>query len=159
MNAPPPPPPQDKSSPRAAPGSAADPVRNLLPDQRQALRALFAPARVAVVGATEKEGSVGRTLLWNLITPPVGGTVFPVNPKRTSLLGIKAYPDLASLPEPVDLAVVVTPAPTVPAVIADCVRAGVRGAIVISAGFKETGAAGAELERQGLAGAGRGRPR
>ena len=103
---------KDKRSPGATPGSAADPVRNLLPDQRQALRALFAPARVAVVGATEKEGSVGRTLLWNLITHPFGGTVFPVNPKRTSLLGIKAYPDLASLPEPVDLAVVVTPAPS-----------------------------------------------
>lgn len=150
---------KDRRSPGAEPGSAADPVRHLLPDQRQALRALFAPGRVAVVGATEKEGSVGRTLLWNLITHPFGGTVFPVNPKRTSLLGIKAYPDLASLPEPVDLAVVVTPAPAVPAVIADCVRAGVRGAIVISAGFKETGAAGAELERQVLAEARRGRLR
>ena len=91
-----------------------DPARHLLADQRQALRAIFAPARVAVIGATEKEGSVGRTVLWNLISNPFGGTVFPVNPKRTSVLGIKAYPDLASLPEPVDLAVIVTPAPTVP---------------------------------------------
>ncbi|MBI2524876.1 MAG: bifunctional acetate--CoA ligase family protein/GNAT family N-acetyltransferase [Candidatus Rokubacteria bacterium] len=151
--------PKDKPSPGATRGSATDPARHLLPDQRQALRALFAPARVAVVGATEKEGSVGRTLLWNLITHPFGGTVFPVNPKHASLLGVKAYPDLASLPEPADLAVVVTPAPTVPAVIADCVRAGVKGAIVISAGFKETGAAGAELERQVLAEARRGRLR
>ncbi len=146
--------------PAAVPGTGdADAAGHLLPDQGRALRALFAPTRVAVVGATEKEGSVGRTLLWNLITHPFGGTVFPVNPKRASLLGVKAYPDLASLPEPVDLAVVVTPAPAVPAVIADCVRAGVKGAIVISAGFKETGAAGAELERQVMAEARRGRLR
>jgi acetyltransferase len=143
----------------APPGGGGDPAAHLLPDQRQALRALFAPARVAVIGATEKEGSVGRTLLWNLITHPFGGTVFPVNPKHPSLLGIKTYPDLAALPEPADLAVVVTPAPAVPSVIADCVRTGVKGAIVISAGFKETGPAGAELERQVLAEARRGRLR
>jgi acetyltransferase len=109
-----------------------------------------------VIGASETPGSVGRTILWNLVSNPFGGTVFPVNPKRASVLGIKAYPELRDVPAPVDLAVVVTPAPTVPGVIAECVEAGVKAAIVISAGFKETGAAGAELERQVLAQAQRG---
>ena len=107
---------------------------------------------MAVIGATEKAGSVGRTILWNLISSPFGGTVYPVNPKRASVLGIKAYPNLAAIPEPVDLAVIVTPAATVPGLIAR-VRRGrrARASIVISAGFKEIGPEGAELERQVLA--------
>ena len=79
--------------------------------ERQPLDAIFAPRNVAVIGATEKAGSVGRTILWNLISNPFGGTVFPVNPKRPSVLGIKAYPSIAAVPEQVDLAVIVTPAP------------------------------------------------
>ncbi|MBI4585251.1 MAG: bifunctional acetate--CoA ligase family protein/GNAT family N-acetyltransferase [Planctomycetes bacterium] len=114
------------------------------------LKAIFEPETVAVIGATEKEGSVGRTLLWNLISHPFGGTVFPVNPKRGSVMGIKAYPRVSAVPEPVDLAVIVTPAPSVPELIAECVKAGVQGAIIISAGFKEHGAEGAELERRVL---------
>ncbi|HXK58461.1 MAG TPA: bifunctional acetate--CoA ligase family protein/GNAT family N-acetyltransferase [Acidobacteriota bacterium] len=120
------------------------------------LDVIFAPRSVAVVGATEKPGSVGRTVLWNLISNPFGGTVFPVNPKRPNVLGVKAYPDLASVPEQVDLAVIVTPAPTVPLIIRQCVDAGIKGAIVISAGFKEAGPAGVELEQQVLKEASRG---
>jgi acetyltransferase len=112
------------------------------------LDAIFAPRAVAVIGATEKPGSVGRTILWNLVSSPFGGTVFPVNPKRTSVLGIKAYPSIAAVPDRVDLAVIVTPAASVPAIIEAGVKAHVPGAIIISAGFKETGAAGADLERQ-----------
>jgi acetyltransferase len=114
------------------------------------LDAIFAPRSVAVVGATEKPGSVGRTILWNLVTNPFGGAVFPVNPNRPSVLGIKSYPSLAAVPDRVDLAVLVTPASTVPDLIGDCVAAGVGGAIVISAGFKEVGPEGAELERRAL---------
>lgn len=114
----------------------------------QGLDAIFKPQTIAVIGATEREGSVGRTILWNLISNPFGGIVFPVNPGRSSVLGIKAYPSIADVPEQVDLAVVVTPAPTVPGVIGECVDAGVKGAIVISAGFKERGPEGVELERQ-----------
>src|SRR3954454_4804387 len=101
--------------------------------RRHPLDTIFAPQSVAVIGATEKADSVGRAVLWNLISHPFGGTVFPVNPKRSSILGIKAYPNLASLPDAVELAVIVTPAPGVPGVIAECVTAGVQGAIVISA--------------------------
>ncbi|MCK6481286.1 MAG: bifunctional acetate--CoA ligase family protein/GNAT family N-acetyltransferase [Planctomycetaceae bacterium] len=120
---------------------------------------IFGPRTVAVVGATEKEGSVGRTILWNLISSPFGGVVFPVNAKRTSVLGIKAYPDLASVPEKVDLAVVITPAPAIPGIIGQCVELGIPGAVIISAGFKEIGEEGARLEREILAMAQRGRMR
>ena len=119
--------------------------------RRHPLDAIFAPRNVAVIGATEKEDSVGRTLLWNLISNPFGGTVFPVNPKRNNVMGIRAYPSISDVPDQVDLAVIVTPAPTVPGVIEECVAAGVKGAIIISAGFKEIGPEGAKLEQEILA--------
>src|ERR1700674_244810 len=114
---------------------------------RSALESFFTPASVAVIGATEREGSVGRTILGNLVHSSYSGHVFAVNPKHSELLGTKCYPSVATLPESVDLAVIVTPAVTVPGVVRQCVDAGVRSAIVISAGFKERGAEGVELER------------
>jgi acetyltransferase len=134
-------------------------AHDVLRARRHPLDAIFAPRSVAVIGATEKPGSVGRTILWNLITSPFGGTVYPVNPNRTNVMGVRAYPGVRDVPEPVDLAVVVTPAPTVPGLIGECVEAGVRGAIIISAGFKEVGPEGAALERQVLEQARRGRMR
>ncbi len=119
--------------------------------RRHPLDAIFAPRNVAVIGATERAGSVGRTLLWNLISNPFGGTIFPINPKRSNVLGIRAYPAIADAPDQVDLAVIITPAPTVPDVIEECVEAGVKGAIIISAGFKEIGEEGVKLEQQILA--------
>src|SRR6266446_2333885 len=115
---------------------SSDPAFDILRAERQPLDVFFSPRTVAVVGASEKAGSVGRTILWNLITSPFGGTVYPVNPKRPNVLGVKAYPSVKELPEPPDLAVVVTPAPSVPAIIGECVDKGVPAAIVISAGFK-----------------------
>ncbi|PMB03211.1 acetyl CoA synthetase subunit alpha, partial [Fischerella thermalis CCMEE 5273] len=128
----------------------SDRAYDILRSEHQPLDAIFAPKSIAVIGASEREGSVGRTVLWNLISHPFGGTVFPVNPKRHSVLGIKAYPNIAAVPEPVGLAIVITPASTVPGVIGECVDAGVKGAIVLSAGFKEIGTTGAELEQQVL---------
>ena len=125
-----------------------DSTHDVLRYERRALDTIFAPKNIAVIGATETLGSVGRTIVWNLISSPFGGTVFPVNPKRPSVLGIKAYPTISAVPEPVDLAVVVTPAETVPGIISACVDFGVKSVIIISAGFKETGAGGIELERQ-----------
>ncbi len=130
---------------------ASDPAHDIWKKQRHPLDCIFHPRSVAVIGASEREGSVGRTLLWNLIRSPFGGTVFPVNPQRHSILGIKSYTDIASVPEVVDLAVIATPAPTVPQVIRECVAAGVKGAIIISAGFKEIGEKGAALEQEVLA--------
>ena len=111
----------------------------------------FHPSSIAVIGATEKAGSVGRTILWNLLSSPFGGTVYPVNPIRSAILGVKAYRSIGAIGEPVDLAVIVTPATTAPGIVEECGQAGVRGAIIISAGFKETGPDGAALERQILA--------
>ncbi len=111
----------------------------------------FTPKSVAVLGATERPEHVGRTILWNLIRSPFGGTVYPVNPKRSSVLGIKAYASIAAIPDRIELAVVATPAETVPAVIRECAAAGVKGAIIISAGFRESGSRGAELEAEVLA--------
>ena len=130
--------------------SETESAHDILRHSRESLDVFFAPEKVAVIGATESPGSVGRTLLWNLISNQFGGTVFPVNPKRSHVLGIKAYPKIADVPDQVDLAVIITPAQTVPAIIGECVDAGVKAAIVISAGFKESGAAGVALERQVL---------
>jgi acetyltransferase len=131
----------------------------MLSSPADGLNVFFQPANVAVIGATETPGSVGRTILWNLIRNPFGGTVFPVNPKRTSVLGIRAYPSVGQLPCPADLAVIVTPAQSVPGLVRECVAAGVKGAIIISAGFKETGPSGAALEQEILEIARRGRMR
>ena len=120
---------------------------------RRDLDVFFKPGSVAVIGATDRAGHVGRTLLWNLISSPFGGTVYPVNLQKKSVLGIKAYATVADLPEPAELAVIVTPAETVPGVVQECARAGVKGAVVISAGFREAGRRGLELERQILAAA------
>lgn len=127
---------------------SVDSAQDILRLREHPLDVFFRPESVAVIGATETPGSVGRTLLWNLMTSPFGGTVYPINPRRASVLGIKAYPNIKAVPEKVDLAVVVTPAPTIPGIIRECGEAGVRAAIVISAGFKEVGPQGAELERQ-----------
>jgi len=131
-------------------------AQDILHTRKHPLDAFFAPKSVAVIGASETAGSVGRTILWNLISNSFGGTVFPVNSKRASVLGIKAYPSVAALPDAIDLAVIATPAPTVPAIVDECVAAGVKGAIIISAGFKECGAEGAALEKRILAAAQRG---
>ena len=128
--------------------SRFDPSHDVYQYTTNPLQSIFAPKNVAVIGATEKQGSVGRTILWNLISSPFGGAVFPINPKRPSLLGIKAYPTIRDVPDQVDLAVIVTPSTSIPGIIAECAEAGVKGAIVISAGFKEVGPAGVELERQ-----------
>ena len=128
----------------------ADPTHDLLRMEHRPLDAIFSPQAIAVIGASERPNSVGRTLLWNLITNSFGGTIYPVNPKRKSVLGIRAYASIADIPEQVDLAVIATPARTVPGVIRECGEAGVKGAIVISAGFKETGAEGIALEKQVL---------
>ncbi len=128
-----------------------DPSHDIFRDRSHPLDAIFKPRNVAVIGATDKAGSVGRTVLWNLVQNPFGGTVYPVTPTHKSVLGIKAYPSIDRVPEDVDLAVIVTPSKVVPSVVDECVAAGVKGAIIISAGFKETGKDGEALERQILA--------
>ena len=127
----------------------ASPVlNNTAVSERSALERFFTPASVAVIGASDREGSVGATVVANLVQGSYKGRVYPVNRKYSTVFGVRCYPSQKNLPEPIDLAVIVTPAATVPGVVRDCVDVGVRSAIVISAGFKERGLEGLELERQ-----------
>lgn len=115
------------------------------------LTAFFQPRSIAVIGASEREGSVGRAIWDNL--RGFSGAVYPVNAKHVELCGAKAYPNIATLPEVPELLIIVTPATTVPQLVEEAGVAGVRAAVVISAGFKETGKDGARLEAEVLAAA------
>jgi acetyltransferase len=115
---------------------------------RHSLDAIFKPRSVAVVGGSDTPGSVGSILTHNLLANPFGGVVYPVNPRRASVHGVHCYPDVPGLPERVDLAIIATPASTVPGVVSQCVQRGVPAAIILSAGFSELGATGRELERE-----------
>jgi len=109
---------------------------------------LFSPKSIAVIGASNRQGSVGRAAFTNILLNEYTGTVYPVNPKEHSISGVRAYPSVLDLPETVDLAVVIVPAPIVPSVVEESGKKGVKGLVIISAGFKEVGPDGAELERQ-----------
>ncbi|MBP8942686.1 MAG: CoA-binding protein, partial [Saprospiraceae bacterium] len=106
---------------------------------------IFKPKSIAVVGASTKEKSVGHSIFKNLVDNQFQGNVYPINPKAGELLGHKAYPALADLPEKVDLAVIVVPSKLVPSVVEECGQAGVGGLIIISAGFKEAGEEGEKM--------------
>ncbi len=107
---------------------------------------IFEPHRVAVIGASDTPTSVGYTVLRNLVGSGFRGVVYPVNPKRESVQGIQAYKDIPSLPHAPDLAVICTPAPSVPGLVRQCGEAGTRGLVIISAGFREIGPEGRQLE-------------
>jgi acetyltransferase len=144
----------------STPNQRVEPASDILHQvRRHPLDPIFSPKVVAVIGATENKGSVGRTVFQNMGRGGFEGTVYPVNPKRSSVLCVKAYPSVSAIPEKVDLAVITTPAGSVPGLIKECAAAGVPSAIIISAGFKETGSAGVELEQQVLAEARKGKMR
>jgi acetyltransferase len=119
--------------------------------ERHALDAFFSPRNIAIIGATERERTVGRATFENLLATPFGGQVFPVNARNESVLGVKAFKSILDIPDPVDLAVIVTPSRVIPDLIRECGQKGVTAAIVISAGFKEMGPEGVELEERLLA--------
>ena len=116
------------------------PVRNL--------HKMFRPERIALIGASDKPGKVGMALLRNLVSSGFSGTIYPVNHRRNQLLGIPAYASVAALPATPELAIICTPAATVPGVVRECGVAGIGGLIIISAGFREAGQPGRELEKQ-----------
>ena len=123
-----------------------DPSQNFIDRYPHPLDPLFHPATVAVIGAKDDPGTVGSTIMTNLLSGSFRGKVVPINPKRSQVWGLKAYPSVLSLSERIDLAVIVTPAPTVPEIVKECTQAQVKSAIIISAGFKELGEAGQKLE-------------
>lgn len=112
------------------------------------LKTIFSPRSVAVIGASAKSQSLGRAVFANLLFASYGGCVYPINTKAKSVLGVRAYPSVLDVPDEVDLAVVLVPAGMVPHVLKDAGRKGCKGAIVITAGFKEVGGQGVELEQQ-----------
>lgn len=112
------------------------------------LDSIFKPQSIAVVGASRRVGSIGRELMHNLIEYNFHGKVFPVNPKADYIHSIKAFPTVSAIPDPVDLAIIVVPREEVLGVIDDCGQKGVKGLVVITAGFKETGEEGGRVEEQ-----------
>jgi acetyltransferase len=116
-------------------------------DKRERLQRLFSPASVAVIGATDRPGSVGHTVLRNLVRS-YKGRIYAVNPGRKQVFGLPCYPSVGAVPEVVDLAVIVIPAASVPEAVGECVASKVASIVVISAGFKEKGPEGAALEKE-----------
>jgi len=112
------------------------------------LDAILKPRTIAVIGASRSEDAIGHQILANLVRRGFTGAVFPVNPGAEAIHSIRAYPSIADVPGPVDLAVIAVPAPLVPGVAAECAAKGVRGLVVISAGFREVGREGAEREAE-----------
>ena len=112
------------------------------------LNKVFDPKRVAVIGASEREGSIGARILKNLIGVGYKGAVFPVNAFRDTVQGITAYPSISKIPRQIDLAIIATPAHTVPQIVKECGEAGVSGIIICSAGFREIGEEGRLIEKQ-----------
>lgn len=125
-----------------------DPSQDFMERYTQPLDALFLPQTVALIGAKDDPGTVGSTILHNLKTGGFKGRIYPVNPKRQTVMGMACYPSVLEIPEQIDLAVIVTPASTVPKIVAECAAAKVKSAIIISAGFKELGPSGVKLEEE-----------
>jgi len=114
------------------------------------LDAFFTPQSVAVVGAAREPGKLGYGVLHNILEYGYQGKVYPINPKADEILGLKCYPRVVDVPDPVDLVVIVVPNKFVPQVMEECGQKGVKGAIIISAGFREAGMDGIKLEQQVL---------
>ena len=111
------------------------------------LEYFFEPKSIAVIGASSREGSVGAVLMQNLIRGSLDAPVYPVNPKRDHVFALPTYPDIASLPQKPDLAVVATPSATVPGIISDLGARGTKAVVVITAGFSDGGAQGQDLKQ------------
>ncbi|MFW9985775.1 MAG: CoA-binding protein, partial [Candidatus Odinarchaeota archaeon] len=112
---------------------------------------IFHPKTIAIIGASNEEGSVGQILMKNLTMNGFEGKVVPVNIRRKEVMGKKAYQSVSEIPELIDLAIIATPAKTVPSIVEECGKAGIKGLIIISAGFKEIGQEGLALEKQLIA--------
>jgi acetate---CoA ligase (ADP-forming) len=109
---------------------------------------IFSPRSIAVVGASRRRDSLGFSLLHNLVVNEFSGAIFPVNPQAHAIHSLKCYPSVGAIPDPVDLAVVMVPRDGVQSVVEECLAKGVRGLVVITAGFSETGEEGAALEKR-----------
>ena len=118
------------------------------PSDQSPMACFFAPNSVALIGATDRQASVGRTVVTNLLSGAFSGQVYLLNGRRNELFGRRCYRAIGDLPQAVDLAVVMTPAATVSGIVGECVSAKTKGIVVLSAGFKEKGSEGLVLEQQ-----------
>lgn len=116
-------------------------------DEQHYLTPLFAPQVVAVIGASPRDGALGNVLVQNMLESGFKGKLYSVNPKYKEVLGTPCVHNIGEVPQRVDLAIVATPAPTVPDIVAACGRARVKTAVILSAGFAESGSEGAAMER------------
>jgi len=121
-----------------------------LPPRSDSLAPFFTPNGVAIIGASRDPGKLSYGVIRNLVDPEHGypGPIYPVNPKADEILGLKCYPDISAVPDPVELAVLIIPAGMVPAAVDACGRRGIKAAVVISGGFREIGPEGAGRERE-----------
>lgn len=115
------------------------------------LDVLFKPKSIAIVGASQRSDSIGRMLIRNLLQSEYQGVIFPVNPKAPVINSLKAYPSVLDIPDPVDLAIITVPKDRVLDVVAECGEKGIRGLVVITAGFKEIGGEGVRREEELMA--------
>ena len=106
------------------------------------LDAIFRPKSIAVIGATPRPGTIGRQIMHNLITYEFNGKIFPVNPKHSVIHSIKCYPTVLDIPDPVSMAFVIVPRDVILDTIDECAAKGIRGVVVVTAGFKEVGEEG-----------------
>ena len=116
--------------------------------QLEHLELMFSPNTVAVVGASRREGSIGKAILKNLLQFGYEGTVYPVNSKSKSVMGIRAYPSLSDVPDTIDLVIIVVPSKYVLNIIKEAAKLKVKGAVIITAGFKEVSEEGIVMETQ-----------
>jgi acetyl coenzyme A synthetase (ADP forming)-like protein len=117
-------------------------------ENAHSLDPIFSPRSIAVVGASRSRESIGFALLHNLVVSEFQGAIYPINPKADSIHSLKAYPSVKAVPDPIDLGVIMVPRKLVLPIVEECLEAGVRGLVVITAGFAETGEEGAKLERE-----------
>ncbi len=115
------------------------------------LAPIFSPKSIAVIGASNREGSVGNAIFKNILMGGYCGTLYPVNPKAPSICGVHSYTSISAIPQEIDLALIIVPANVVPEVLEECGQKGVRGAVIVTAGFKEIGPEGAALEQRIIA--------
>jgi len=112
------------------------------------LDAIFSPESVAIVGASNTPGKVGHDIFANILRGGYTGTLYPVNPKARSILSVKAYPTISDIPDPVDLAIIILPPEASLAAVEESVRKGIKGIVIVSAGFREVGGEGLEIENR-----------
>ncbi len=112
------------------------------------LDAIFAPETIAVIGASTQKGKVGHDIFANILAGGFTGTLYPVNPKAKSVLSVKCYTSIATIPDPIDLAMIILPPKAALQAVKDCIAKGVKGIVIVSAGFKEVGGVGAQIEKE-----------